>query len=30
MISTTARACIEAVVMASFIYLNIVIWGCIL
>ena len=30
MISTTARACLEAVVMASFVYLNIVIWGSIL
>jgi len=30
MISTTARACVEAVVISSFIYLNIVIWGCIL
>jgi hypothetical protein len=24
------RACLEAVVMAAFVYLNIVIWGCIL
>ena len=29
MISTTARACLEAVFMAAGIYLNIVIWGCI-
>ena len=30
MISTTARACLEAVVISSFVYLNIVIWGSIL
>jgi len=30
MISTTARACLEAVVMAAFVYLNIILWGCIL
>ena len=30
MISTTARPCVEAVFMAVGVYVNIIIWGCIL
>ena len=29
-ISTTARACLEAVFMAAGVYVNIIIWGCII